>query len=223
MPYLYEAKIINRLLSIILVVLIATALMTTIWGTTTQIIWLETGATWLMLLCIICSILIWFRRIQVDLNLPGISLAPPTFIAPRPAQSIALLTATVIGMLLFAIPLVMPLWNQADLLANGSEQANSFSVTIFLFFGVLTVVSYIPEATTVLVKLIGIGLFIVTVIFNILLLSLAPLVHDAYNPSHLMESNHGFPITLLSEPATAFRMIFPTSVDPVKAILSMSG
>ena len=199
MPYLYEAKIINRLLSIVIVVLIVVTLMTTTWGTTAQTIWLETGTRWVMLLCMIVGLLIWFRRIQVDLNLAGVALAPPTLIAPRPAPSIVLLTAAMIGMLFVAIPIVMPLWGQADLLTSGAEQVDGFFFTILLFSGVLAVVSYIPEATTVLVKLIGIGLFIVAIIFNILLLSLAPLVYDAYSPPHKMESKQAFRFVPIDE------------------------
>lgn len=168
MPYLNDARIVNRTLRMVAVILAAVALIATVWGTRAQILWLERAVILLILCCIVGSTLILFRRMQVDLGW-GIK---PTLIAPRRPNSILPLTGITIALLILLLPVGSTLLRQANILPNGLERIDIFVMTVTLFMAVFAMINHAPEATTVLVKLIGVGLFVVTIVLNSLVLFL---------------------------------------------------
>ena len=76
-PYLQEARIVNRILNILILLLFMSALIASIWGTIAQIAWLTRAVTYAMVLCVFGSILILIRRWQGEGKPSGLSLGSP--------------------------------------------------------------------------------------------------------------------------------------------------
>lgn len=75
------------------------------------------------------------------------------------------------------------------------ERIDIFAVTGTIFLGGLVLISYVPEPTSVMVKLIAIGLLSVVIMWICLILLLAPTIEEAYIPPHMVASQQRFRLT----------------------------
>ena len=75
------------------------------------------------------------------------------------------------------------------------ERIDIFAVTGTIFLGGLVLISYVPEPTSVMVKLIAIGLLSVVIMWICLILLLAPTLEEAYLPPHMVASQQRFRLT----------------------------
>lgn len=75
------------------------------------------------------------------------------------------------------------------------ERIDIFAVTGTIFLGGLVLISYVPEPTSVMVKLIAIGLLSVVIMWICLILLLAPTIEEAYVPPHMVASQQRFRLT----------------------------
>ncbi|MEM7538903.1 MAG: hypothetical protein AAF639_42495, partial [Chloroflexota bacterium] len=206
-PYLQETKHVAQISVGLAVVATIMVLIASIWGTFTHLEWALSGLQALMILCIFGSLFVLVRRLQADLWQPSGQkqywiMKPPTLIAPRPKKSIIALVSLTSAILILLIPIGGAILLHNSMLSDALGQVDFLFVSLTIFVACLTIINYTPDRTTVLVKLIGIGILIVMVIVNSMLFFLSPLIRNAYEPAHIMAEQQQIRFTPVQE-ATA--------------------
>lgn len=161
------------------------------WGTTLQMEHLSRLLGGAALLYIVSALAIFGRRLYYQRH--HAPIAP----ADRPAehQSAAVAQTTValaLALALMLIPILGNLLRGIYPLPEFWERIDILAVTGTIFIGGLALISRIPEPTTVMIKLIGVGLLSVVIMWIILLLLMAPTVEEAYTPPHMVTSQQHF-------------------------------
>ncbi|MEM7539345.1 MAG: hypothetical protein AAF639_44725, partial [Chloroflexota bacterium] len=220
-PYLQETKPFVQISYGIAAVITVVLIIASIWGTLTQITWLSNGLLSLILLCIVGSLVVLVRRLQADLWQPSGQrrfwtmnwlMTPPTLIAPHPKNSIAALVSLTSAILLLLLPISSIALRNAGMLPNDRiDQIDFLFISITIFLVTLTLINYTPERTTILIKLVGIGLLTIMIIINSLIFFLMPLIRDAYEPMHIMAEQQQIRFTPVQEATTEIKY----SVDVV--------
>ncbi|MEM7533623.1 MAG: ATP-binding protein [Chloroflexota bacterium] len=135
--------------------------------------------------------LVAFRRLQIERGWHHLYVIPPTLIAPPPMNATPIYAMMMVIAPLLLLSTASTFWYNIDAL-NGIENMDMFFLSVCIFLAGSFVLSYSPETTTILSKLIGVGLFVITILIISLLLFLTPLIDDAYDAPHQMADQQHF-------------------------------
>ena len=202
-----------RLTRISWVVLVLTSLLVIAasgWGATVQIERISRCLGGLSLLYITTGLAITIRRLRYQRR--QVKSYPAT--ANNRANALSSNTfALALALGLMLIPILGNLLRGLYPLPEFLERIDIFAVTGTVFVGGLALISRVPEPTTVMIKLVGVALLSVVIMWIALLLFLAPTIEDAYLPPHLVTSRQHFRLTPDAEGAytlTALPFTFRT-------------
>ena len=190
-PYLHETRIINKFLWSIMLALTVIAFIITMQGSFSQIVQLNRWTTFLIVLCAISGVLVVFRRLQIERGWHHLYVIPPTLIAPPPMNATPIYVIMIVILPLLLLSTASTFWHNIDAL-NGIENIDMFLMSLCIFLAASLVLNYSPDTTTILSKLIGVGLFVITILIISLLLFLTPLIDDAYHAPHQMADQQNF-------------------------------
>ena len=184
-----------RLTRISWVVLLLTSLLVIAasgWGATVQIERISRCLGGLSLLYITTGLAITIRRLHYQRR--QVKSYPAT--GNNRANALSSNTfALALALVLMLIPILGNLLRGLYPLPEFLERMDIFAVTGTVFVGGLALISRVPEPTTVLIKLIGVGLLSVVILWIALLLFMAPTIEDAYRPPHLITARQHFRFT----------------------------
>jgi signal transduction histidine kinase/CheY-like chemotaxis protein len=184
-----------RLTRISWVVLVLTSLLVIAasgWGATVQIERLSRCLGGLSLLYITTGLAITIRRLRHQRR--QVKSYPAT--GNNRANALSSNTfALALALALMLIPILGNLLRGLYPLPEFLERMDIFAVTGTVFVGGLALISRVPEPTTVLIKLIGVGLLSVVILWIALLLFMTSTIEDAYRPPHLITAQQHFRLT----------------------------
>ena len=185
-------------------------IVTTLRGTTVQIEHLSRFLGGLSLLYITVGLAITVRRVRYQRQQ---AKTYPAAVNKRAGALSSNTFALALALGLMLIPILGNLLRGLYPLPEFLERIDIFAVTGTVFVGGLALISRVPEPTTVMIKLVGVALLSVVIMWIALLLFLAPTIEDAYLPPHLVTSQQHFRLTPDAEGAytlTALPFTFRT-------------
>ncbi len=96
---------------------------------------------------------------------------------------------------LLVIPIINNLLRDSQLLPATFERMSIFAVTGAIFMVGVLFISRIPEPISIMVKLVGLGLLVVVIMWVSLILLLVPTIEEAYRPPNMVESRQRYRFT----------------------------